>query len=92
MRKKKNMRLTPAVIIMKLFSSSLMTRSNKLQHFVPGKSFQSSLMFVGKARSLPQSGAPERHFTQIGSDLTCKHYTRLEGLTGTTALAYYEKA
>jgi hypothetical protein len=28
--------------------------------FVHGKLFQPSLMFVGKARSLPQSGAPEK--------------------------------
>jgi hypothetical protein len=27
--------------------------------FVPGKPFQPSLMFVGEARSLPWSGAPE---------------------------------
>jgi hypothetical protein len=27
--------------------------------FVPGKPFQLSLMFVGKARSLPYRGAPE---------------------------------
>jgi hypothetical protein len=32
-----------------------------------GKPFQPSLMFVGKARSLPQSGAPERCFTPVGS-------------------------
>jgi hypothetical protein len=39
---------------------------SKLQIFVislvlvPGKLFQPSLMFVGKARTLPWSGAPER--------------------------------
>jgi hypothetical protein len=27
--------------------------------FVPGKPFQPSLMFVGTARGLPYSGAPE---------------------------------
>ena len=42
--------------------------------FVPGKLFQPSLIFVGKA------GAPERCFTREGSGLTCKHYTRLEKL------------
>jgi hypothetical protein len=29
----------------------------------PGKPFQPSLLFVGKARSLPLSGAPERCLT-----------------------------
>jgi len=28
--------------------------------FVPGKPLQPSVMFVGKARSLPLSGAPDR--------------------------------
>jgi hypothetical protein len=28
--------------------------------YVPGKHFQPNLMFVGKARSLRQSGAPQR--------------------------------
>ncbi len=42
---------------------------------VLGKLFQSSLMFVGKARSLPLSGEPERYFNQIFSG---KYYTRLE--------------
>ncbi len=37
-------------------------------------------MFVGEDRSLPQSGAPERGFTQVGSCLTHKHQTRLERL------------
>jgi hypothetical protein len=45
-----------------------------------GNPFQPSLMLVGKARSLPQNGAPERCFTQIGSGLTRKYYTRLERL------------
>ncbi len=37
-------------------------------------------MFVGEARSLPWREAPERSFTQVGSGLTRKHYTRLERL------------
>jgi hypothetical protein len=37
-------------------------------------------MFVVKARSLPKSGAPERHFNFVGSGLTRKHFTRLERL------------
>ncbi len=31
---------------------------------VPGKPFQPSLMFVGKAKSLPRSGAPKMCFNQ----------------------------
>jgi hypothetical protein len=48
--------------------------------FVPGKLFQPSLMFVGEARKLPWSEAPERCFTQVGSSLTRKHSTSLEKL------------
>jgi hypothetical protein len=36
---------------------------------------------VGKARSLPKSGAPEMCFTLVGSCLTCKQYTILERLS-----------
>jgi hypothetical protein len=43
--------------------------------FAPGKPFQPSLLFVGKARILPLSGT-----TFVGSCLTCKHYTILERL------------
>ncbi len=46
--------------------------------FILGKLFQPSLMFVGKASCLPLSGGHEGYFTQVGSGLTCKHYTRLE--------------
>jgi hypothetical protein len=35
-------------------------------------------MFVGKARSLPKNGAPERSFTQVGPDLARKLKTWLE--------------
>jgi hypothetical protein len=35
-------------------------------------------MFVGKATSMPYSGAPERCFTWVSSSLTHKHYTSLE--------------
>ncbi len=37
-------------------------------------------MFVGEARSLLQSGAPERGFTWVGYGFTHKHETRLERL------------
>jgi hypothetical protein len=33
--------------------------------FVPGRPFQLGLMFVVKARSLPQSGDPEWGFTRV---------------------------
>jgi hypothetical protein len=36
--------------------------------------FHSIVIFVCKIRSLPMSG----EFTRVGSDLTLKHYTRLE--------------
>jgi hypothetical protein len=35
---------------------------------------------VGNCRDLPLSRAPERRFIRVGSDLTCKHKTRLERL------------
>ncbi len=47
---------------------------------VPSKSFQPSLLFVGKVRSLSYSGASERIFNRAGSCCTNKHYTRLERL------------
>jgi hypothetical protein len=37
-------------------------------------------MYVGKARSLPYSGASKRYFTLVGSGLTHKHLTWLERL------------
>ncbi len=43
--------------------------------FVPGKLFQSSPMFAGKARAYP-SGAPER----LHTGLPRKHWTGLEKL------------
>ncbi len=46
----------------------------------PWQAFPTSLIFVGKARSLPLIGAPERHFTKVGSCLTCKLSARLERL------------
>jgi len=40
------------------------------KNFIP---FRTRLIFVGKVRSLPSSGAQEKCFTQIGSRHTCKH-------------------
>jgi hypothetical protein len=48
--------------------------------FAPGKSFQPSLLLVGKARSLPSSGAPERCFTWVSSCPTSKLFTIMERL------------
>jgi len=48
--------------------------------FVPGESFQPSLMSMFKASNLPDSRALDRCFTQVSSGLTSKHYTRLERL------------
>ncbi len=47
---------------------------------VTGKPFQPSLIFVGKARSLKYSGAPERCFSQIGFGLIHFHFSWLERL------------
>ncbi len=41
--------------------------------FVPVRSLWPSLMFVGKARSLLKSGAPEKCFARVCSVLTHKH-------------------
>ncbi len=35
-------------------------------------------MFVGKVKTLPNSKAPESFFTQVGSGLTRKHWTKPE--------------
>jgi hypothetical protein len=34
--------------------------------FDPGKPFQPSTMFAGRARGIPYSGVPERCFTRVG--------------------------
>jgi hypothetical protein len=48
--------------------------------FVHGKHFQTSLLFVGKARSLSYSEAPERLVNRAASCFTNIHLTRLERL------------
>jgi hypothetical protein len=50
--------------------------------FVPGKPFQYSLIFVGKACALPSSGANERHYGRL---LALSIYIRLgwKSLSGT---------
>jgi len=54
--------------------------------FVPGRLFRPSLMFVGKAKSLPYSEAHEWRFTRVGHDHTQKHKVRLESLPWTLSL------
>ncbi len=39
--------------------------------FVPGKLFQPCIMFVGKTKSLPKSGGPERTVLHLGRDQPC---------------------
>jgi hypothetical protein len=51
-----------------LYFSQHTNGPNKAQVFVSDRPFQLSLMFFGKARSLP-----ERCFTQVGSYLARKH-------------------
>jgi hypothetical protein len=46
--------------------------------FAPNRLFQPIIMFVGEAKSLHKSGAPERCFTRLGFGLIQKHLTRLE--------------
>ncbi len=41
--------------VLKLFSSSLTKRPNKLRAFAPGKPFQPGLIFAGKARAYPSA-------------------------------------
>jgi hypothetical protein len=64
-----------------------------LECFSPGRSFKPSLMFVGKAKSLSQSGAPEGCFTRVDFSLTPKHWNRLGGPTRANILArlFYKK-
>jgi hypothetical protein len=48
--------------------------------FVHGRPFQFNLLFVGKVRSLPYSGAPEMFYNRVGSCFTNIHYIKLERL------------
>jgi hypothetical protein len=62
------------VNFIKLFSSSLMTRPNKLECLYLAISFQSSLTFAGSTRSIPKKEASKR----VGSALALK----FQDLTG----------
>ncbi len=50
------------------------------QSVCPWQSFVTSLIFAGEARRLPQSGAIERCFSRVSSDLNRKHQTWPERL------------
>ncbi len=56
--------MSPGVDHIKPFTVVIYRFSLLDRLFVPGKPFQPSLMFMGKARGLPYSGAPERCFTR----------------------------
>jgi hypothetical protein len=66
--------------------------AQKASVFVPDRPFQSSLLFLGKARRLLESGALERFFTRVGPGLTHilsiekparnKHYSLLGPFVG----------
>ncbi len=59
--------------VIKLFTAVSYDFS-QLSYIIPGKLFQPSLMFVGEARSLLQSGAPGRCFTRVGSGWFCLNF------------------
>jgi hypothetical protein len=52
----------------KTFYGHTLLMFKKARVFVPSRPFQISLLFAGKTTSLPQSGAPKRCFTRVGSD------------------------
>jgi hypothetical protein len=45
---------------------------------VPSTTFQTCLMFEGKASSLPYSGSPVMCLTRVGSSLNRKYKTRFQ--------------
>ncbi len=62
----------PGAYVIKLFSSLLMTRPNKLEYWYLAITFQSSLTFAGNSRSLPKREASERHSNWVGYGLALK--------------------
>jgi hypothetical protein len=64
--------------VIKLFTAVIYKFSSKARVFVPVKPFQTSLLFVGKARNLSLSRAHEGFFNRVGSCFTNNHYTRFE--------------
>ncbi len=77
--------------LVKLFTAVSCKFQQEARALVPGKPFQPSLMFVGNARRPPQSGAPERCFTQVGSGLTCKQLTKLKRFARNKCSSFLQK-
>jgi hypothetical protein len=50
-----------------------------------------SLLFVGKAKGLPKSGASESFFNRVRSCFTNKHLIRLEKIAGDKHLSLLRK-
>ncbi len=64
--------LPPGVNVIKLFSSLLMTRPNKLECLHLAKTSHSSLTFAGNTRSLPKKEASERRSNWVDSGFALK--------------------
>jgi hypothetical protein len=65
-------RQNAAVNVIKLFSSLLTMRPNKLECLHLAKTFQSSLTFAGSIGSLPKKEATERSSNWVCSGLALK--------------------
>ncbi len=72
---------TPTANIIELFCLEFMKFLNKLECLSPGKLFQPSPMFVGKAGNFPSKAFFRCSTLGQVSGLTHKHQTRLEGLS-----------
>ncbi len=59
--------------------------------FVLGRPFQPGLLFMGEAKSLSKSGALEKCFALVDSDLTANIRPEWQGLPGINTLAYKEQ-
>jgi hypothetical protein len=60
--KKKLYNNDPRSKVIKLISAVIYECSQQVRMFVPRRPFRPSLIFVGKAGSLPKSGVPEKRF------------------------------
>ncbi len=70
----------------KTFSSVTNADTKKARVLVLGKPFQPSLIFEGKAGSLPHGRAPKRYYTPACSGLTKNIRLGSRGLPGTNTL------
>ncbi len=79
--------------VKKLFTAVSYAFSYEARAFIPGKPFQPSLMFAGKARAYPMWSTFQVLHSRVGSPPFLTNI-RLggKGLPRTKALAYYEKA